>query len=129
MARSKRLPRPLQRALKARGATLEDIWRIRRDISRFKKPSLNIGAGHGGSVFAWWNLSREQKESLEEQRNLGMFGGIAGHAPYFWVQEGTMVGPGPAQKAGKTPTYFINKSLDAAEAAMADAIAEALNAG
>jgi hypothetical protein len=83
----------------------------------------------GGSVFAWWNLTRQQKEALQEQREAGRFGGIPGHAPYFWVQEGSIVGAGPAQKAGKTPTYFIEKSLGEAEGAIADALVEALSAG
>jgi len=97
-----------------------------KGATRYRRGLRRTG---GGSVFAWWNLSKEQKAVLQEQREMGRFGGVPGHAPYFWVQEGTIVGTGPAQKAGKTPTYFIEKSLEAAENAIADAIVEALSAG
>ena len=43
------------------------------------------------SAFAWWYLSKKQKQVLEEQRQAGRFGGEsakgAGKAPYFWAQE------------------------------------------
>ncbi len=44
-----------------------------------------------GSAYAWWNLTHKQKRILQEQRELGKFGGQnaagAGRAPYFWAQE------------------------------------------
>lgn len=44
-----------------------------------------------GSAFAWWFLSRKQKQVLQEQREAGKFGGQnaagVGRAPYFWSQE------------------------------------------
>ena len=43
------------------------------------------------SAFAWWYLSKKQKQVLEEQRQAGRFGGESakgvGKAPYFWAQE------------------------------------------
>ena len=43
------------------------------------------------SAFAWWYLSKKQKQVLDEQRKAGRFGGEtakgAGLAPYFWAQE------------------------------------------
>ena len=43
------------------------------------------------SAFAWWYLSKKQKQILEEQRQAGRFGGESakgvGKAPYYWAQE------------------------------------------
>lgn len=43
------------------------------------------------SAFAWWYLSKKQKQILEEQRQAGRFGGETakgvGKAPYYWLQE------------------------------------------
>ena len=44
-----------------------------------------------GAAFAWWYLSKKQKQALEEARKAGRFGGesakAAGRAPYYWAQE------------------------------------------
>lgn len=44
-----------------------------------------------GSAFAWWYLSKKQKQVLEQRRQMGEFGGESakgvGKAPYFWAQE------------------------------------------
>jgi hypothetical protein len=39
------------------------------------------------SKFAWWYLSRRQKEALKEKRAEGQYGGVPPKAPYFWQQE------------------------------------------
>jgi hypothetical protein len=50
-----------------------------------------VKQGSIGSAFAWWYLSKKQKQILEEQRQAGRFGGESakgvGKAPYFWAQE------------------------------------------
>lgn len=50
-----------------------------------------VQRGAIGSQFAWWYLSKKQKQVLEEQRQAGRFGGESakgvGKAPYFWAQE------------------------------------------
>jgi hypothetical protein len=44
-----------------------------------------------GSQFAWWYLSKKQKQVLEQKRQAGEYGGESakgvGKAPYFWAQE------------------------------------------
>ena len=47
-------------------------------------PTLGIGEPF---IHAWWSLSKQQKEALEEQREAGKFGGKPPMAPYWWVQE------------------------------------------
>lgn len=37
--------------------------------------------------WAWWYLSKRQKEALDAARRQGKYGGQPGKAPYFWVQE------------------------------------------
>lgn len=36
---------------------------------------------------AWWFLTREQRKLLRDMRMQGRFGGIAGKAPYWMIQE------------------------------------------
>jgi hypothetical protein len=75
----------------------------------------------GGSVYAWWNLSGEQKQALDQARDTGMFGG--GKPKYFWVQEGT-INPEGAPKAGITATHWLDSALESAP--IADDIAVAV---
>src|SRR3989304_3186288 len=64
------------------------------------------------SVFAWWMLSRNQKEILQQQRFSGRFGGVPGQSRYFWVQEGSDErGAQGAAKAGIRPTKFVERQL------------------
>lgn len=66
------------------------------------------------SQLAWWMLSQKDKDTLQQMRGRGMFGGMPGKAPYMWVQEGsTTGGAAGAAGAGITPTHFIEKALDA----------------
>jgi len=45
-------------------------------------------AGHGfEKSWAWWYLSRKQKDLLAEGRRSGKWGGVAGKVMYFWIQE------------------------------------------
>ncbi len=91
-----------------------------------RRPAARPGA-RGGSVFAWWNLSRKQKQLLQQQRFAGRFGGTPGQARYFWVQEGsTERGARGAAKAGITPTHFVQNALDRTEDTVADIITRAL---
>lgn len=50
-----------------------------------------VPGGAVGSAFAWWYLSKKQKQVLEEERKMGRFGGETakgvGRAPYYWPQE------------------------------------------
>lgn len=67
------------------------------------------------SSFAWWYLSRAQKQKLEELRRSGVkdVGGMGPKAPYFYVQEGSRPEmAASAKKAGIEPTGFVQRSLD-----------------
>ena len=59
---------------------------------------------------AWHNLTRRQKERLEEERKKGRFGGQnakgVGRAPYFWVQSG--LDAEGAIKAGINPSGHVS---------------------
>ena len=65
------------------------------------------------SAFAWWYLSRKQKDELEKMRRGGdkSVGGMGPKAPYFFVQEGSL-GAQSADKAGIVPKYFVQRALD-----------------
>lgn len=66
-----------------------------------------------GSQLAWWMLSQKNKDTLQQMRGRGMFGGMPGKAPYMWVQEGsTAGGAAGAAGAGITPTHFIKNALE-----------------
>lgn len=78
-----------------------------------------------GSVYAWWNLSGEQKQALDQARDSGMFGGSFAHPKYFWVQEGT-INPAGAPKAGITPTNWLDNVLDDIQEIIADSIASVI---
>ena len=79
------------------------------------------------SVFAWWMLSRNQKEILQQQRFSGRFGGVPGQSRYFWVQEGSDErGAQGAAKAGIRPTKFVESALESTEGSVADVIASAM---
>jgi hypothetical protein len=79
-----------------------------------------------GSMYAWWNLSKDKKAALLLARTKGMFGGGPG-APYFWVQEGsTDSGAGGARAAGIKPTFFVKNALDATQETVASMIERAL---
>ena len=81
----------------------------------------------GGSVYAWWNLTKEQKLTLANARKSGMFGGMSNLAPYMWVQEGsTPEGREGAAAAGISPTQFVEYALSSTEGSVADIIAEAI---
>lgn len=58
----------------------------RRDLgSHFRKH-----VGRGGRFdpsWAWWYLSRRQKQVLQQQRERGAFGGLPGRAPQWMIQE------------------------------------------
>lgn len=62
-----------------------------------KPPSPNL---------AWWFLSRQAKDKLDRLREAGMFGGIAGQAPYWIPQEVGNAG------AAIMPLGYIKKSVD-----------------
>ena len=65
------------------------------------------------SQLAWWMMSQKEKDALQKARERGQFGGIAGKAPYMWIQEGSTIGGGTgAAKAGIKPKRFIEKSID-----------------
>lgn len=69
--------------------------------------------------YAWWRMARKEKDLLREQRLMGMFGGVPGGAPYFWVQEGsTPEGAEGAAKAGIKPTHFVESALNDSEEAI-----------
>jgi hypothetical protein len=68
------------------------------------------------SAFAWWYLSREQKDALEDLRRRGHkeFGGMGDKAPYFYVQEGSEIEMQmSAAKAGIQPKLFVLEALEA----------------
>ena len=75
------------------------------------------------SKYAWFYLSRFQKELLQAQRRAGRFGGETsigvGKAPYFWVQEGsTPEGRIGASKANVKPTFFVRDGIQRSEGAI-----------
>lgn len=73
--------------------------------------------------FAWWYLSKRQKQQLRELRLAGEFGGTPGKAPYFWVQDGTTPeGLRGADEAGITPTGFMFDAESSFNAKWADVI-------
>ena len=61
---------------------------------------------------AWWGLSQKKKQSLQNERLAGRFGGqnaaAVGRAPYVWVQEGD--DPAGAAKAGIEPLHFMSEA-------------------
>lgn len=66
---------------------------------------------------AWWILSHEAKAVLQEQRQLGKYGGAyqsiaSGKAAYFYPQEGSQSQwAESAAAAGITPQRFVERSV------------------
>ena len=57
---------------------------------------------------AWWFLTKEQRKLLASQRYAGGFGGIPGHAPYWWLQETETYPKPPGFSTPKS--HFIEKT-------------------
>lgn len=116
---------------KLKGKTLKARFESFRLVGKGGKKKVAKAFNHGGSVYAWWNLSKAQKLALSNARKSGMFGGIPNVAPYMWVQEGsTPEGEAGAAAAAIRPTRFIEIALDSSENVVADIIDRAMaNAG
>lgn len=54
--------------------------------------------------FAWWYLSKRQKQSLKEQRAKGRFGGTPGKPTYWYLHEAGK------KEVGINATHFMRKA-------------------
>lgn len=75
--------------------------------SHFRRQLRRSPTFPGTKDWAWWYLTRRQKRVLQEQRQLGHFGGIPGRAPYWHIQE---VGE---PKAHVRRQAYIRRSINA----------------
>lgn len=74
--------------------TIRDFleWWNSQKKNTISKKTKDGSGGHKKSEAPWWNLSGEQKETLEHMRSQGYFGGQKSMAFYWWVQEEGMGG-------------------------------------
>jgi hypothetical protein len=109
--------------------TIRDFLRWWRDTGAeetSRRPARQRLAGEGEEVnentqhfspqLAWWFLSAEQKEVLEEMREEGHFGGHPQQAPYWWIQEQGC----PA--AGVSAQFYLQTAREEAEPRMAEVL-------
>lgn len=89
--------------------TIRDFlrWWSESGQGKLRRPKDKDSVG-AQDFHPWWSLSREQKESLEEQRALGRFGGQPPAALYWYVQED---GNGAARVS---PQRYAAKAWEAA---------------